>query len=63
MEEKLRYRNDYGLLKEMIIKPKEDGTYDCQLWCLDTGNYCGSGNLTREQLNKLCEHYGLEERF
>lgn len=54
------YINKLGINKKLIVgKKNEDGKYPCTLWTTYSGEYCGSNNLTAEEINELLSHYGL----
>ena len=56
------YRNNIGRLKKIVIYAKEDGKYPFELWDMQSCEFCGSGDMTREEMNEFFEHYGISER-
>ncbi len=56
------YVNDINEPKKLVVYPLKDGTYPCMLWSRRTGDLCGHGNLTPDELHDLLAHYGLEEK-
>ena len=62
---KFNYVNDMGYNKQLVVylDDAEDGKYECTLWSTDTGDLCGSGRLSKDQINDLLEHYGVPERI
>lgn len=53
------YTNDHEYHKRLCVYEEEKGKYPCILWCMDNGELCGSGQLTREEINELLSNYGL----
>ena len=53
------YTNSYGYHKRLCVYAEENGKYPCVLWCMDNGELCGNGQLTREEINDLLSNYGL----
>lgn len=51
------YRNDFGYYKKLIVYPKKNDKYPVSIWSNDTGDYCGSGEMTEKQLNEFLHHY------
>lgn len=58
-----QYTNSWGLHKELVVYEKVDGKYPVTLWSLDTGDFCGRGDMTTQELNDYLKHYGIEERM
>ena len=56
-----QYTNSLGYQKELIIYEKVDGKYPVTLWSLDTGDFCGNGNMTTQELNDYLKHFGIDE--
>lgn len=56
------YVNDINEPKKLVVYPLKDGKYPCILWSTRTGDFCGSGNLTPDELHNWLAHYGLEEK-
>ena len=57
-----RYTNSLGFHKELVVFEKVDGKYPVTLWSLDTGDLCGSGQLTLQELNDYLKNFDIEER-
>ena len=53
------YTNDHGYHKRLCVYEEENGKYPCVLWSMDNGELCGTGQLTREEINDLLSNYGL----
>ena len=53
------YTNDTGYHKKLVIEEK-DGKYYVQLWSMDTGDFCGSGEMTKDELDAFLKHYGIK---
>lgn len=51
------YTNDLGYHKKLIIGELKDGKYPVTLWSNDTGDFCGTGNMTPQQLTDFLIHY------
>ena len=51
------YRNDKGYYKKLVVYPKQNDKYPISIWNNETGDYCGSGEITEEQLNEFFKHY------
>lgn len=47
---------------KLVVHPLKDGVYPCTLWSRRTGDLCGHGNLTPDELHDWLAHYGLEEK-
>lgn len=58
-----QYTNSLGLHKELVVYEKVDGKYPVTLWSLDTGDFCGRGDMTTQELNDYLKHYGIEEEI
>lgn len=56
-----QYTNSKGYRKELTVYEKVDGKYPVTLWSLDTGDFCGSGNMTTQELNDYLKHFVIEE--
>ena len=52
------YTNNMGRAKELWVanEPKEDGTYFCVIWDMATGENCGTGDCTKEQIEKMLKN-------
>ena len=53
------YTNDLGYLKKIVIESVDDGKFHCRLWSMDTGELCGSGDMTADELREFLHHYGI----
>ena len=54
------YVNDIGEPKKIVIGEKNtDDTFPIFLWSLRTGDYCGGGKMTKEELEHYFNHYGI----
>ena len=58
------YINSLGIPKQLVVnmEPK-DGKYPVTLWEMRHGEFAGNGEMTREELNKYLEHFGVDERI
>lgn len=54
-----KYTNDLGRKKEIWITKDED-KYTYSLWDLATGEHCGSGESTKEDLIDFLSHYEIK---
>ncbi len=57
------YVNDLGFHKRIVVGIKKNSKYPITLWDMEHGEYCGSGNVTAQELNEFLEHYGIKERM
>lgn len=55
---KYTYINDLGIRKFLYVNENENGNLDCSLWS-EHGDFCGQGQMTREELSKYLEHYNV----
>jgi hypothetical protein len=53
------YTNDLGYHKKIVIESIDDGKFHCQLWSMDTGDFCGQGDMTADELRAFLHHYGI----
>lgn len=53
------YTNDLGYHKKIVVEYVEDGKFHCQLWSMDTGDLCGCGDMTADELRAFLLHYGI----
>ena len=55
------YTNDLGYRKKIVVESVnvEDGKFPFQIWSMDTGDFCGSGNITADELREFLHHYGI----
>ena len=51
------YVNMLGLKKRVIAKEEKDGKISVNLWCMENGEFCGSGVLTKEEFEKHLKIY------
>lgn len=65
MEMSYHYTNDLGILKRISIGALNPITnkYPVTLWELAHGELCGSGEMTKEEINEFLAHYGITETF
>lgn len=59
------YVNDIGRMKKIIIgeEPNENGKYNFTLWDLRTGEFCGQGKKTKEEMINFLKHYKTQASF
>ena len=59
------YVNDIGHLKKIVIdnKKNKNGKYNFSLWSLQTGDFCGNGEKTKEDIDDFLKHYKIEDTF
>lgn len=57
------YTNSMGIPKRLVVDEPKDGKYSVTLWEMRHGEFCGSGEMTREELNDYLEHFGITERM
>ena len=59
------YINTLGYRKRLTVDTNKlpNGKYSCTLWSRDTGDFCGSGELTYKEIDELLKHYGLSADF
>ena len=55
------YTNDINEPKRLVVHPLKDGVYPCTLWSRRTGDLCGSGDLTPDELHNWLVYYGIKE--
>lgn len=55
------YTNDLGAHKKLVVYPLENGKHPVTLWCMDNGEFAGSGHLTPDELKDWLTHYGIKE--
>ena len=53
------YTNDLGYHKKIVIDSVEDGKFNFQLWSMDTGDFCGYGEMDADELREFLNHYGI----
>ena len=60
MSKDFDYTNMLGYHKRLTINclPKNN-KYFCTLWSRDTGDCCGSGWMSKQEINELLANYGL----
>lgn len=55
------YINGLGRMKKIVTGKKKNGKYPFTLWDIQTGEFCGWGERTPEELQDfLDDHYGIE---
>lgn len=59
------YTNSFGFHKILDIEetPNANGKYHCILWCADNGEYCGSGDLTTEEIKEYFKNNHIDGNF
>jgi len=55
-----KYTNSKGYHKELAVYKKVNGKYPVMLWSLDTGDLCGKGNLTAQELKDYLKQFDIE---
>ena len=51
------YVNKLGLKKRVVAHEENDGKISVTLWCMENGEFCGSGVLTKEEFEKHLKIY------
>lgn len=60
MQSTYTYTNDIGERKMLCVDEQDkSGKYHITLWSLRTGDFCGTGDLTRTEIEELLGHYGV----
>ena len=59
MTKKYQYTNDMGVPKTLVGTPNKN-IYDFTIWNNLNGELCGSGQLTKEQLDQFLSHYHIK---
>lgn len=59
------YRNDIGYMKKIVVAttPNENGKYNFTLWNAQTGDFCGQGEKTKEDVEDFLKHYKIQDVF
>ena len=58
------YVNDLGRLKKLYVYDKdEEGLYPISLWDMETGEYCGSNEISVQKLKTYLLHYNIDANF
>jgi hypothetical protein len=59
---RFNYTNDIGRSKSLMVygADKQDDKYCCVIWDNTTGEYCGSGYKTKEEITEFLAHYGIK---
>lgn len=59
------YTNDFGFLKRLnvYVSEEKNGKYPVTVWEMAHGEFCGSGEMTRKEINDYLAHYGVTETF
>jgi hypothetical protein len=60
---KFQYINAYGIKKQLNVYEMVNNKYPVELWATRYGEYCGSGEMTKQELNDYLEHFGITERM
>jgi hypothetical protein len=56
-----RYTNLDGRKKSLIVKPTETtNDFYVEIWNLDTGDFCGYGYKTAEQITEFLAQYDVK---
>ncbi len=55
------YVNDIGEMKKIVVYPMKNGKYPFSLWSMRTGDFCGSGEKTKDEINDFFQHYRIVE--
>ena len=64
MVKTFEYTNSLGIPKKLVVSgPNTQGKYPFNLWEMRHGEFCGNGEMTREELNAYLEHFGIKERM
>lgn len=64
MIKSFQYTNALGLPKKLVVYDlNEEGKYPVTLWEMTHGEFCGSGAMTKNELNDYLAHFGIQERF
>lgn len=55
------YTNDLGYCKKIVVDSVnvKDGKFHFQIWSMDTGDFCSSGDVTADELREFLHHYGI----
>jgi hypothetical protein len=59
MTKKYQYTNDMGEPKTLMVTQKGE-TYNFSIWSNRTGDFCGGGQMTKEQLDEFLSHYHIK---
>lgn len=54
------YTNDLGYHKKIIIDNIQNNEYHVLLFSNDTGDLCGQGKMTKQELTEYLSHYGIK---
>jgi hypothetical protein len=53
-----------GIPKKLVVSdPNEQGKYPVTLWEMLHGEFCGSGEMTRDELNDYLKHFGISDQI
>lgn len=61
LSKEYHYTNDMGYHKILHVEETDNNTYSCQIWSRDTGDFCGSGTLSKQELQDFLTHYGIRD--
>ena len=53
------YVNAMGIRKKLTVYPMKEGKYPVSLWIAETGENCGMGTATAEEIKNFLAHYGI----
>lgn len=54
------YTNDMGYHKKLVVYDEKNGKFPVMLWSMDTGDLCGSGKMTKKELDDYLKHYNIK---
>ena len=64
MAKSFEYTNSLGIPKKLVVyDPNEQGKYPVTLWEMRHGEFCGSGEMTRDELNDYLKHFGISDQI
>lgn len=64
MTRTFKYTNSMGIPKKLVVSdPNEQGKYPVTLWEMLHGEFCGSGEMTRDELNDYLKHFGISDQI
>jgi hypothetical protein len=61
MSKEYHYTNDLSYRKILLVEESHNGKHQFQLWSQDTGDFCGSGEFTPQELQDFLRHYGIKD--
>ena len=60
---KFQYINAYGIKKQLNVYEMVNNKYPVELWATKHWEFCGAGEMTKQELNDYLEHFGIAERM